>query len=531
MKSLYKHILIGMSVIALLLLPSCDMLIYDNCESCGVDGANVYMTFQMNFNSDKPITKAQGDNPSIDADADDWEDYVDNLAVLVFQTGTNGVKVVDEYTTASFFTMKMKPGTYDFYFIANYPAADLNAIMAKTKQEIETYINTSLEFHSFQGATSPNPLFPMARIYRAQTVSEGGTYANPLPFKPNVGSIAANQLKPVSSFGTDWQSAQYQNTVNLVRANAKIELIIDGDGKGDIAKVEYINAAKNYTFSELSTIPSSQLLATAQLFALTTDAVTNKLKGKIYTPERLFAASETKGWDVVNDVPLGSVSYIKVTMTGGKVYKIPVISNSPSSMSGVNYFSVARDNTKADYNIIRNHHYQFNLNIPADGKEIELTLQVMPWTLVESHMNYTRPVYTIQLLKGATEYKNIKAEIELPDNVQPSTLEIRFNITEPVGALWTATITNGLEFELIAGPGSATHGIVQTGGAEQTFFITPRSLFESVPRYTQFYITVDGKELFLGFKEDGLGGFLETDCRYLGDGTPYRWQIKQTMGI
>jgi len=144
---------------------------------------DVYMTFQVSFNSDKPTTRAQGTTPSINDDSDDCEDYVDRLAVLVFETGATGAKVAEEYTSASFFIMKLKAGTYDFYFIANYTDTD-DAIKSKSKSEIDAYLQAAAEFVSFQGAKSPNPLFPMARVYRNQTVAEGGTYANPHRLNP-----------------------------------------------------------------------------------------------------------------------------------------------------------------------------------------------------------------------------------------------------------------------------------------------------------------------------------------------------------
>ena len=191
--------------------------------------------------------------------------------------------------------MKLKAGTYDFYFIANYTDTN-DAIKAKSKSEIDAYLQAAAEFVSFQGAKSPNPLFPMARVYRNQTVAEGGTYANPTPFKPNVG--AAAQLEPISSYGQDWQGVATQDRVNLIRANAKIELNISGDGKNDIQKIEYVNAAKNYTFAQLAetSLPGQALLATPLEFDFS-KPVTTDFTTKLYVPERLFATGETKGWN------------------------------------------------------------------------------------------------------------------------------------------------------------------------------------------------------------------------------------------
>ncbi len=526
MKALFRHIISLTLIGGLLLLASCIREQFDIDVPMHEEG-DVYMTFQVSFNSDKPTTRAQGTNPSINSDADDWEDHVDKLAVLVFETGAMGAKVAEEYTSASFFVMKLKAGTYDFYFIANYPDTN-DAIKTKSKSEIDAYLQAAAEFKSFQGAKSPNPLFPMARVYRNQVVAEGGTYANPTPFKPNVGDVA--QLEPISSYGQDWQGAATQDWVNLIRANAKIELNISGDGKNDIQKIEYVNAAKNYTFAQIATLPMSQEITTPQLFTLATDAQTGNRVGKLYVPERLFATSEDKGWNrdaaTNTDEPIGAVNYIQITMNGGKVYKIPAISNGPVS----GYLAFARG-SQANYNIIRNHHYLFNINVPASGKEIDLTLQVMPWTLVGSQLDFVRPEYTIQVSRdGVESLQDIFTEVELKDDIitnQPTSVTITFSITAPVGALWTASISNGLEFKMT---GTNTSGIVNGTGTEYTFTITPREPFDKTPRYTVFYIVVDGKELFLGFKDDGTGT-LVPDCRYVGDGPAARWKFKQTMGI
>ena len=150
MKALFRHIISLTLIGGLLLLASCIREQFDIDEPMHEEG-DVYMTFQVSFNSDKPTTRAQGTTPSINDDSDDCEDYVDRLAVLVFETGATGAKVAEEYTSASFFIMKLKAGTYDFYFIANYTDTD-DAIKSKSKSEIDAYLQAAAEFVSFQGA-------------------------------------------------------------------------------------------------------------------------------------------------------------------------------------------------------------------------------------------------------------------------------------------------------------------------------------------------------------------------------------------
>lgn len=460
----------------------------------------VYMSFQVRFAGSKPGTRAQGTDPSINTDDTDQEDYVAKLAAMVFEAGATGAKVAEEYTSASFFKMKMKPGTYDFYFIANYPTADEASIKTMNKAALDAYLHTSSKaFGSYQGAKTPGVLFPMARVYRAQTVTEGGTFNAPLPFKPNVGAMTDKQLKPVSLFGQDWQGATTQNTINLVRANAKVELNIFGEGKTDITKIEYVNAAQNYTFGQLpeASLPGQTVTTAALPFTYTPPTGTENLVTKLYVPERLFGATETKGWNTTTDNPQGNVNYIQITMSNGKTYKIPVISNGPLSSSADNYLTFARDNSKADYNIIRNNLYYYNINIPMDAKEIEVNAVVQPWTLVESQMSYQTPVHTaaISFPNGGGEIK----ERQIAWLHQNNIMKISFKLMAPAGAIWSASITNGLDFEVypaLDAPGEkgAVMGITDPD-VFYTMYVRPLKPYDGTPRFTEFYFLVNGQEI------------------------------------
>lgn len=463
----------------------------------------VYMSFRMSFASNQSATRAQGTAPSINTDDADREDYVDRLAALVFEPAASGAKIAEEYTRSSFFTMKMKPGSYDFYFIANYPAADEAAIKAMSKTEVETYLQKPYEFKSFQGAKTSGVLFPMARVYRSQAITEGGTFYAPLPFKPTVGAVADKQLKPVSFFGYDRLQTATQDKVNLVRSNAKISLNISGEGKTDIIKSEYVNAAQNYTFAQLSEASlAGQAVAAVQSFTYPAPAATENITTRLYVPERLFGEGETKGWDTANDAPLGLVNYIQITMRSGKIYRIPVITN--AILEGKNYLDIARDNSLADYNIIRNNHYHYNINVPMDAKELVVTAEVLPWTLVQSEMSYSQANYSGRI--SFPEVPGGSGEL-LPDNQnsllhQQGVAKISFTLKAPKGAVWRASITNGLDFSLTPAPNPGVGEVAAVTGITNpdvayTMYITPLKPYQGTPRFTEFYITVNGEEIQL----------------------------------
>ena len=107
-------------------LGSCDSLIYDDREGSHEtdEGPVVYLS----------ITKAQAAGlESLNADAADYEDRVHDLALLVFDSATG--EKVGEYFDENIpfgvkeksFTVKLTPGTRDFYFIANMPMTELKA--------------------------------------------------------------------------------------------------------------------------------------------------------------------------------------------------------------------------------------------------------------------------------------------------------------------------------------------------------------------------------------------------------------------
>lgn len=71
----------------------------------------------------------------------------------------------------------------------------------------------------------------------------------------------------------------------------------------------------------------------------------------------------------------------------------------------------------------------------------------------------------------------------------------------PAGAIWSASLTNGLDFSLTPGADNAATG--ETGAvtgvanpnATYTMYIKPLKPFEGTPRFSEFYITVNGKEI------------------------------------
>lgn len=515
----------GLTLLALLsLLTGC--VLQDARE---VSTEKVYFTFNIGSALSNTRTLRAHDSgiPEINSDNLDFEDRVERLAVFVFDSNTSDL-AGSVFTTATSFKLKIdKPGNYDFYFIANYlevPVGSPDRVQDfTTRAQVESFlqkpqVSGDVFFRSIKEAGS---YVPMARVYKNQVVPQGGTFMAPLPFKPTVGSVPNDQLKPVSSYGTDYLSSTTQETVNLVRACAKLSFSLSGNGIPDIASVKYHNVAADYTFMETPDRNyGSGTEQTLTLPAIDPAKPSDPIMASAYVPERLF--KNNPSWA---DRTTNGINYITITMKSGKVYEIPI--GTFDVPSGTSYMTFAIG-ANVNYSVIRNHHYVYNIKVPEDNKELDVLFKVMPWNLVESEMSYARPKYEFEIIKDGESFKNIKDEVILSDNnYQPSSATIKFKISAPKGALWTATITNGRDFELSGtSTGLINEGIVTGGAQEYVMTIKPRYPFEKEPRYTQFYIVVEGKEIYLGFDQNG-----KIENRFISDGSADKWRFKQERTI
>ena len=493
--------------------------------------------------------REQGNNPSIQSDSKDYEDYVGELAVLIYKVGATAdqsLLVKSHFTTEQYFLMELQPeegARYHFCFVANYPESWRNTLeglknyadLKTTLQHLESFQSRDTGTPLYNGAVmngTEKSLFPMARIYENQIIPTGGSVSVPKPFTPTTNT--SKPLEPVSNWSDSPETGTKQQTVNLVRSSAKVSLNLTGDGVSKIKSIKICNVATQHSFMENS--ESASVALTEKPFNGSGSITGNSFQAKMYIPERLLGkASTTLGWNSDSDMPIGTPSYIQIEMVSGVVHKIPIISNQNTQNmtpgSEYTYLDVATGNVlsnQADYSIVRNHHYRYDINVPADGKYLVINFKVMPWRLIESELQFTQPEYTCSLevvdaTTNATKrtLDDISQEILLSHN---EIVKVTFEITKPVGAIWSASITNGLNYLFT---GKTYDQVVEPDIVGQippqtyTFQIKPRQEFTSEPYYTQFYITVDGKELDLNPQR--------TRDSYMAGGGSQRWRIKQVM--
>ncbi|SUB78677.1 Fimbrillin-A associated anchor proteins Mfa1 and Mfa2 [Porphyromonas macacae] len=453
----------------------------------------VFMTFQIGEGGMRAQHDLPGD-PSVNQDNEDFEDHVERLAALVFDAAGN--KIAEYFGHETQFRLKLKPGKLNFFFLANYSSAFKAELKSKTKQsDVEAFMQTLRVYTMYKSGAGVR--FPMARIYLNQDIPKGGTMMDPIPFIPSLPS--PKQLSPVSLFGSDHPAKN--KTINLVRACAKVSMTLKGEGVKDVKTVKYHNAATQFSFMQL---PDNYSVPTDKTLDVDlSDSGTAAKSGKVYIPELLFNSGNKPSWDGTNDQPKNGANYIEITTKSGRTYKIPVINNGDGKPDYMK-FAKSKD---ADHRIIRNQHYKYDITLAADTKEIIVKVEVMPWTLVQSQMDYTPPFFDkisirYHYKEGEYAYMNNEKTTVFLFGQPTAILRIRFR--EPKGGLWNASITNGLDFELIApsqgdsevkeGEKGATGGIVDANTV-YVAYLRPRKPFTGMPRFTEILITVNGKEI------------------------------------
>ncbi|MBR8728810.1 Minor fimbrium tip subunit Mfa3 [Porphyromonas levii] len=389
----YNRVLLFLSLLLSLFVMGCHRT--DDTPDSEKEKSMVYMSFDIG-GVDMPVasTRAQDSDLSINTDATDFEDFVQRLAVLVYDANS-GDLVKSAFVYDSHFVMEV-PVTSDmkfhFCFLANYPVSWNNTLKGiKKYDDLKSTLQTGKSFISndrgdelYFGATEDN-YFPMSRIYENQVVPKGGTIDSPLPFKPT--TTAAGSLAPISSYPTKIETSTEHETVNLVRTAAKISLKVTG-ALSDISRIEMHNIKPVQTYMEdkSATYPLEELILKNFPNCSDGEIGAGECATFMYIPENLLGVSGTSMyWNTINDKPKGGINYITVVMKDGSTqYHIPIICNDIGSEE---YLAVAtgggaNENTRVpDYSIIRNHEYKFEIDVPPLKADLDLRVkyEVVHW--------------------------------------------------------------------------------------------------------------------------------------------------------
>lgn len=126
--------------------------------------------------------------------------------------------------------------------------------------------------------------------------------------------------------------------------------------------------------------------------------------------------------------------------------------------------------TGTKYDLERNGVYRVKAELAEPTDRLFLETAIMPWDVEESSIGFGDPQFTFAPTVNPGEYE--------------------FTLTAPSGAIWTASLTNGLHFQFSNDNGAVSQGVART--APYTIKIAATTTTASS---TYFYITVGGKEI------------------------------------
>ena len=361
---MFKRNTIYTALFALLLFSAgCEKLIYDQHDDDGKGGGQplVYLTVTHGGAAKLRSSNSQPDGPTINTDTDDYEDWVHDLALFVFDT-TSG-DLVTKYSDAggannqirNSFVIELTPGQRDFYFVANMDAGSLSSIT--NRADMNSYMSAinALNGALYQAATESKG-FPMARVYTDQTVSEGGTVYQPAPFKPNG-----------------------ESQVLLVRVVAKLEIQIEESEFESVESITLKNAYRDYhlqhgTITSGTVTDGTSLASIVHYSDITLKKNENKKLFFAYMPEALM---NNATWGTGDHKP---INYFVIKTTSEKEYDVPIITANKDYSFTENYLAYAKnDNDKEKYNIYRNRRYHYQVKNLSD---IEVAYTVNQWQYV-----------------------------------------------------------------------------------------------------------------------------------------------------
>lgn len=304
----------------------------------------------------------------------------------------------------------------------------------------------------------------------------------------------------------------------LRRLQARVDVhIYKGTNFGSSAvTVESVTLHNQVLNSEVKfdyTVNSAQMLTSPMFNAPTianTDVLTSYVNGTVLQPTN----AKAHFYSYQNLVTV--LSPVQVTAP----YLVVKVN---SNGVGYTYTGYLTDNnqTTNKYSLLQNNVYQV-LAILDVAPKMTLNLTVLPWN--QTNIEYERPITANDFAFGAwgTSWGGLNGKTM---NTNVGGLEdavFQFELKAPVGASWTATLTNGLDFAFTPSTAGTTTPTVSTGftNVGSPYLIAVRALkrWTGSSRDTDFYITVEGNEI-------PVNPVIGTQRRY--EGTDTRIRIKQ----
>lgn len=407
---------------------------------------------------------------------------------IIVTNALNGQILENQYpaipsATTDKYNIKVQTGKLNFYILANEPARLTPTLNALTHQmQLQNmqlqYSELPANEEAYQNDRATN--LPAMEIISAEvrSVQTGNTLS----------------CEITTDNGSTWNSSL---VINLKRLASKISLHLRKNTENEnavltIQKVEIINIPvysyllkQSYTAPDLLTLTAydeiSGLALTENADLSQTNNYTTVFENTI-TPEYILAD---------NTIDNAVIVRLQVNYNNEKTvsYQIPV----KTGESGSNY------------SLERNTHYIIKATITSEGELIfmpEVKYEIADWndaggdiSFVENHLiNYTA--------SWVANTNIVDRNVYVENNEYA---EYNFKLSYPSGALWSATITNPIDFILDDTDGAVSSGIADS---EKTYKIRicPRRHDVSVSNVkTEFYITINNGLEYIELNLSGSG--------------------------
>lgn len=296
----------------------------------------------------------QGSSSSINQDKLLWEDRVDELRIIIFSPNDGAVIINQKAYFPDGFENKskgirIKPGTYNFYFIANesvYPGSFIDALNGITNESnfdtepIFSHIIFNPNFAPDE--TSTDGRFLMSAIYDNITVNKGGTEDNP-----------SLLVLPTEK-------------VELIRSLAKVEVFFKKKTAGSVVPFNTISSVQlEHVASDISVPPLD--------YYYDGDNISSRL-------------ASLSRLDYNRDSIGGIVYYVPEMLTprDGNIYTELVINNqafpiqTDAGKTGIILQRRTVPDNLSTNSVIRNYHYIVNVYVSEDGG-LQVKSHIQPW--------------------------------------------------------------------------------------------------------------------------------------------------------
>ena len=365
--------------------------------------------------------------------------------------------------------IEMDPGTYHFLFIANessYSGFSTHIAGVTYFSELSApYFKQLVYDPTFMPSTTRG--FLMSAYYTNINIVSGHTLANPQVI-----------------------------SVDLLRSMAKVEVIF-----------------KNYSMTELTTkrLTEVYLEQVPQVYSLPATS-------DLYNYSSLSLTESTKVTGTSSNPIFGEVQYAEEEV-GRLVFYTTEFLRSPTDITSTNTslvikgrsvgsdFKVILDHqifesdpgprgefistNYSNFSIVRGTHYQITVNLTPLAGPVEVLTKVLPWSLKTSKLEFNNLVFVHKVEVGGVNVTSTGLagkEIALKSG---QSAKFTFELLNPVGNLWRATLTNGGDFRFATG--SVTEGITEPG-QPYVFTIEPSRPWDGGVKYTEVYIAIEGEE-------------------------------------